>query len=552
MNKRIFLYITGLLILLFLTGCDEEEEVGDPLFNIEAVSENLGSTAKDVYFIFTNAGTTDEATTFPSISSITAPKNLTEPDSDAMYLDDGYLYNSESAESGIKKKIRDFQDAYSAIGSSSRALSPPSYAFVEYTDTEGVTRNFYQDSIDTGGTIAATCRSVETIGGITLAIWVADDCWDDAGGTKTNLIDQVMVNDMALKFLDSGVNNDIYDWVSGIYGAHWGAEAVYSNILPASEADKITILLYDIDNDNSTNGGMVGYFWGKDNFLTETYSGSNQRIMFYMDAVMYATPEGVLWDNTDFWPETIFSVLGHEFQHMIHFYQKQIVNNVSETDTWLNEMCSMVTEDLIADNLGVPGPRGIAGNYSVPQDSIYNGRLPLFNVTNDDSLTLWDGSLTDYSIVYGFGSFLARNYGGAEFFRKIVQNPQTDEQAILTALSSLGYTRTFEQLLVEWGETILMSDLSETGYNKTVTTVLDGINYVLYPINLTNYAYDLDSWTLKDPKIYNGTVSNLMPDFLPQPASNIYYQAGHNLTGIQRWMVEVPLGITLTVVTKDS
>ena len=84
--------------------------------------------------------------------------------------------------------------------------------------------------------------------------------------------------------------------------------------------------------DPLTEGGVAGYFYAKDNFKSSYYSGSNQRIMFYLDAVMFANGDGIDgtdWDVSDPSPGDIVSTLTHEFQHMIHFYQKQIKSELT-------------------------------------------------------------------------------------------------------------------------------------------------------------------------------------------------------------------------------
>jgi hypothetical protein len=555
-KNLIILFI--LTAVLFLSACKDEPE---PLFSTVTITENLGSTAQDVFFIFTNSSLTDSAPIVPSISGSARSVDVASP---------AISVFSKEVESRIFEEIRKFEElSYERRNQLARSISPPSFAFTAVVDSYLETGTFYPGLSSTDGAIAATCQFVDTIDtkdtidpidDITLSIWVADDCWTD-GGTKSYLVDDTMVTAMVNQFLFAGVDNDIYDWVTSLYGVPWGISAdAYSGLVPGSEAGKITIFLHDIDNDNSSNGGTVGYFWSKDNYLSDQYSGSNERIMFYMDAVMYAKPDGT-WDSTDPWPEIIYSTLGHEFQHMIQFYQKQIIMGVNGTDTWVNEMCSEITEDLVADKLVVPGPRGLGIDYSVGTQGITNSRLNEFNLYNDESLVEWGGFTSDYSSAYAFGAYLARNYGGAALFRKIVQSSGTDEFAVINAVNTLnGINKTFEQLLIEWGEYVLTSENeSVSGYNvygEQFQSSADdpaGNTYTLGSINLENYGNDV-GWALPlwGPKIYNGTVGNVMTDVPQAPASNIYYRAGYNLTGNQSWTVELPKGVTLTVLKKNS
>ena len=200
----------------------------------------------------------------------------------------------------------------------------------------GDTHIFMYDSA-TSGTIAATLKSVTTDGTITLNIWVADNAWTGSSCTRSYCMTQTMVDAFANKFLQAGTENDIYDWVTGVYGVPWGTHSSLY-LISSSAASSIDILFYDIDNDDE-NGSIAGFFWSKDNFLSPYYNYSNQRLMFYMDSVMSACPEGSSWEITDRNPADMVSTLAHEFQHMIHYYQKGIVNR-SSSDTWINEMAS--------------------------------------------------------------------------------------------------------------------------------------------------------------------------------------------------------------------
>ena len=138
---------------------------------------------------------------------------------------------------------------------------------------------------------------------------------------------------MAGKFLLGGADNDIYDWVTGIFGAPWGSHSYSSSLIPGS-TDEITILLFDIDGNNFNlgSGYTAGYFWSKDNFLSGSSNFSNERLMFYIDAPVFGAPDGGTWDITDYYPSEQISTLAHEFQHMINFYQKTVLHSFSYPD----------------------------------------------------------------------------------------------------------------------------------------------------------------------------------------------------------------------------
>lgn len=484
---------------------------------------NLGDTPKDVYLLFTNTDTTTSSTPTVShnktvgsqsqkvlvsqIETHTVPKILHAPD----YVQE-FNNNSRNhfitADSSVQFKVLEVSDKNQDIVGQNKSFC---------TDI-----NQYTENCTTW--IPATSRKVvsniSTNQGIkTLNVWVENDSFG-IGCEKVRCVTQNMVNELANTFLRSGLNNDIYDWVTNVYGEEWGstAQAKYNNLIGAN--DEITILLTDIDGDNSANGGVVGFFWSKDNFDASDISGSNERVMFYIDSVMFANGENG-WDINDYWPKELISTLAHEFQHMINFYQKYILLDTS-IDTWINEMLSESTEDLVATKLHHIGPRGVDyldGSAGDPNNRL--GRYPLFNANNTLSLTSWTNQLEDYSKVNAFGAYLIRNYGGEKLLHDIMHNAFENEQAVVSAVQGSG--KTFNDLLHEWGISVLLSDHIDAQRN-------------LYSYNTNDFSV-----SLKDQTIYKiGSINFFNYDPEPsietsmnpiKPQGNYYYKVVTNQTG---------------------
>jgi len=404
-------------------------------------------------------------------------------------------------------------------------------------DIVGDPNTFYLDADgleSTNATARKVVADVPTKYGLkTLNIWVSNDSFDSGlGCSKAKCVTQAMVDALADTFLKSASDNDIYDWVTNIYGEEWGsdAEAKYSYLIPAN--DEITILLTDIDNDglpSNGDGRVVGFFWAKDNYDKAAVKGSNERVMFYIDSVMFANGE-ILWSIDDAWPKEIVSTLAHEFQHMIHYYQKNILRYASigdNTDTWLNEMLSESTEDIISTKIG----------HSV------EGRYPTFNENNTLSLTAWNSKLGDYAKVNVFGAYLLRNYGGAQLLHDIVHNSFSDEQAVLDAVhkSPQGSGKTFADILSEWGVAVMLSDhdnlVNTPVYNigMLFEDVYGSTLYEMHSINLFNYNPAPTTYTTP------GTI---------QPQGNYYYKIGDNLTGDINIKVELNGQTKATLIAK--
>lgn len=388
---------------------------------------------------------------------------------------------------------------------------------IDSEDSDTITQTFKIEQTD--GSVKnskATLKSSITVdtnyGTKTLLIWVSNDSFGDTC-TKSRCITQDMVDKLQTHFLQNGKDNDIYDWVTNVYGEEWGSEAqkIYDGFI--GETDEINILFTDIENDDSPNGGAMGYFYAKDNFKTSVYPNSNEKIMFYIDSVMFANE-----DNNDFWQKETYSTLAHEFQHMIHFYQKRVIKDISD-DTWINEMLSETTEDLIATKINHIGPRGVSpDDGSAGYENNTQGRYPVFNSNNYISLTSWDGTLANYSNVNAFGTYLTRNYGGAKVLHDILYSNKAHEDSIEEATN-----KEFGDLLQEWGEAVILSSIENPeglptyNFGDFLNTTYNNIEYNLGSINFFNYN--------PTPYLYSGSDFNESVN----PQSNLYYIVGEDI-----------------------
>ena len=319
----------------------------------------------------------------------------------------------------------------------------------------------------------------------------------------------------------------------------------------------------DIDGDGIPSPGqsrVYGYFYSVHNYLRTARATSNERLMFFMDAALMADREGPTWEVSDRRPSAIISVLAHEFQHMIHFYQKYVLRN-GLSETWLNEMASEVAEDLVADKIESNGPRAVAhDDPAAGEPGIERGRLPRYNFHNDIQVTAWDSSdpLKHYSISYALGAYLARTYGGAPLFGDIVASGQSGVAAIEAALRSHGHAESFGDVLANWAVANLLSDdpqaPSPYRYNAGgtwSTSRSGGETYRLGSIDLYHYRYHYGSGAddyLDGPKLYG--FDQLREGIRRDPHSNAYTALGR-MTGTVRLQVHADAGVRITVVMKE-
>jgi hypothetical protein len=567
-NRIILIICTSLFFLSFI--CGEPIEIaegpyidvnksynyigGSTEYDLVDTNENsnltynldLGVSTKDVYFIFTNIHLGATATA-PEVQSLQDDENVVFNSNTYAHateiIEDNFTLTKglpEISEFNRKNHSKESSTSFTNIRNNFNTISAPLF---DVLNTQNDFCYDYNPKTKTPMMVTATCRKIiSSPDGKILNIWVADADWDETIPSALGKVNPDMLNALGDAFLKSdNSKNDIYHWVTNIYGSEWGNHS-YPNMIGNNNGE-ITILLFDIPT-----SGVAGYFYSKDNYTNLSYS--NRRIMFYLDAVYYADGTGGLpgWDVSDSMPSQIISTIAHEFQHMIHYYQKMILHNLqTNSETWIDEMCSLVTEDLVSDKLEIRGPRGIAIS-SPGTPGITSGRLSRYNRYNNSALITWDGSLDDYAIKYAFGAYLARNFGGALLFQSIVQNTYTNYYAVDSAIQSAGGDA-FSIVLRKWGIANILSDIDTTNapikYNNgtnwmTSSIGTPAITYNLGSINLYNYSYP--------PTIYN---SSDLPTTDLNMGSNRYYKAGTGVTGMQTWNVKLNKYTRLTVLIRD-
>ena len=528
---------------------------GDQVFFLNPAGEaidgvaytlHLADSPADVYLIATRGGDVDvsaprgkvvelaDVTAGPAAgerrtSSLRArpqPRPPSEPAPDLPWVTE-HNNNPPLLVRGSASRLR------SAQGTPPQRTVRSSETFTEILDADG---NFQ--------TIKIVARAVATDGVTTAKVWVDNRVW---GCGASQCVNQSQVDEIAGWFLRPGPANDIYDWTTAIYGVPWGPHE-HANLIPPSAADTINIVLYDIEGDglpgpDDPSRRATGYFNSVHNYLRAgnppLYRNSNEWLAVFLDS-----PAMTL--DMDF----TIGTLVHEFQHMIHFYQKPVLRG-ADSERWLNEMASMVAEDLTASKIRVDGPRGVA--YDDPtagQPRILSGRLPLYNLYNDIQVTEFRRSLIRYSINYALGAYLARTYG-AELFSRIVQSEHAGVDAIEEALRGLGHQVSFSRILADWAVAGLLSDNTEAPapyrYNSGTwsTSRAGGAEYRLGSINL--YHYQRRNSQELGPHVHDLSEFNART----QPPHSNKYAALGRLSGTHVLTVTAPAGLRYTVVFKE-
>lgn len=307
---------------------------------------------------------------------------------------------------------------------SSRGISSRSSSDFETYDV-GDTRSFWID-VGTNNSnqtkferISATLKVEGDYG----YIWVANSNYDNASSSN---------EDNYLKLSQLQILSDTFDKMfeaeTAIFGKTYKEQYDemwdYGLITPK---EKISILIFDIGSDfaENQNSGILGYFWSKDMLYDEdtfTYEfewlRSNEDEIFYMDVHFL-----------DKFPNLALGTLVHEFQHMLHFVNKTVKfsDGESMSETWYDEMLSLLTEDLFAKELNV--------ELSEMMDVYIKSFMTDYS---SKGLTSWYNDNLSYGYSYLMGAFVARNYGdGIEVVREIASNEYFNIESIVEAIQTV-------------------------------------------------------------------------------------------------------------------
>jgi hypothetical protein len=256
---------------------------------------------------------------------------------------------------------------------------------------------------------------------------------------------------------------------------------------------------------------------------------TNKAEIFYIDAHFL-----------DAFPDVTESTLVHEFQHMIHF-NEQFVKQGNRSSTWYNEMLSMLAEDLITPMIGID-------SSGYPERT----RMPLFlSAYNRTGITSWlDGAdvYFSYANAFAFGAYLVRNYGGAELLSRMAKNNAVNEAAIEAAIRARGFELDFKDLLRNYAETFVRSQIStyedSVSFNRSVTSEIGGSTYTFNAIDIwdmvrkSGYGVSAlqQSYGAKGPRV-----------FAPQERDTTILGRSFLVQSCEDWQkVEGELSITLT------
>ena len=281
--------------------------------------------------------------------------------------------------------------------------------------------------------------------------YVDDRYWDNLSTNQRNFLSS------NISFLGQEFDKEIYPKET----TFWGTEPN-----PGVDNDPmVTILLEDLITGNG------GYFDTSNQYPKNKVADSNER------EIVFVSVESVGGSFTK-----IF--LGHEFQHLISFNQKELLRNSSE-DVWLNELRSEYSVSLLGYNNRFDG-------------SSLESRVDSFLDDPSDSLTEWPNVSSDYSQVALFAEYLVEQYGSV-ILSETLQDSEGGIVSIDKYLQNHGFSEMFSDVFESWTVANYLNNRSldkKYGYqrdelkNIKVTPIK---NTLFYPSE-SSFVYNLKPW----------------------------------------------------------
>lgn len=206
-----------------------------------------------------------------------------------------------------------------------------------------------------------------------------------------------------------------YPTVRAFFGSEWS---------PGIDGDVHLYILYARDLGFSVGG----YFSAADSLPPQAHQYSNGHEMFYISA-----------DNVELWEDFTYSVLPHEFQHMIHWYLDR------NEESWMNEGFAELAAHLSGFNVS-------GWDWAYANDP-------------DIPLTYWPTSGgSHYGQAFLFLAYFLDRFG-ADATKAVVANPGNGLSSIDQTMSDLGLVDpstgdliTADEIHRDWSVAMLVQD----------------------------------------------------------------------------------------------
>lgn len=212
----------------------------------------------------------------------------------------------------------------------------------------------------------------------------------------------------------------IYNEITGVFGSPPDVD----------QNGKIIIFILDILG----NDQVAGFFYNLNEYTNKSlakagYSKiSNEADLVFMDVEILKSDK-----------DLFYTILAHEFQHMINFNQRVFVQEKTALNTWINEGLSTAAEKIYSNTKATER---------------YTNNFGDTEVKNGLKFLSWDDSYYNYVTAYMFFQWARIQSGGTSIFKDIINNSASDysavENAIKNDVSYYGGTGNWETYMRDW------------------------------------------------------------------------------------------------------
>lgn len=281
--------------------------------------------------------------------------------------------------------------------------------------------------------------------------YVENNYWDNLAQDARDRISN------KINLLEQEFDNRIYPMETSFFG---------SEPNPGIDNDpRLTILLTPLREN------VGGYFDTTNEYIQKDTPDSNQREMLYVNLAMFNDAE----------PKRIYTFIAHEFQHLITFNQKDILQKATD-DIWTNEMRSEYAITLLGYNDPFEG-------------SNLQQRLSSFLANPQDSMTEWKNLDSDYGSVNLFGEYLAEHWS-SQVIADTLKVGGVGIGSIDAALARNGFDEKFIDVFRSW---LAANIINNTGLSQKLGYTRDGLkNFHVNPTKLLSGLDDYNTFAVGD------------------------------------------------------
>jgi len=188
--------------------------------------------------------------------------------------------------------------------------------------------------------------------------------------------------------------------------------SVFGNPTDIDANGRIVILYFDMDDDST-----LGFFVPSDLLVG---GDGNAMEMIYINTIP-TLPED----------EETYRTVAHEFQHLINYGTRVIINQNSEMELWLDEGLAEASAHLLYDKVVA---------YDIA--TFNNDRAS--KIANGLSLLIFENRDEDYALSYLFGQYIRCQAGSSSIYSSLINNEKSGMDAVVEVLASAGLGAEFD------------------------------------------------------------------------------------------------------------